>query len=233
MGNSHPDTNSFPPQDGTGKPVQQYPDTEYSNTHAQPAGPYAAQTHPEAQHEYGQSQKSSKAPMIAGFLSVIVLVLAAALAWVLLSGDESDGSANADNAGGEEPVIVTEIVDENGNPITEEDADQEAGQEEDASEGRPDSVNLPDGAEAVNDAARNNEPTGNFNSVWRGTEVTSPEFSQAVRDAYAQHYVDTQELEATLDVESPVTGETYSMRCSDNGDYVTCTGGNDAVVYIA
>jgi hypothetical protein len=33
-----------------------------------------------------------------------------------------------------------------------------------------------------------------------------------------------------IDVYSPVTGQTYTMACVRNGDFVTCRGGNAAVV---
>lgn len=98
---------------------------------------------------------------------------------------------------------------------------------------RPNHVNLPSTAEPANPAARANEPTGNFNSVWRGSSVTSEAFAQAVREAYARHYVDTKQTSGTVDAFSPVTGVTYTMDCRDNGSFVTCTGGNDAVVIIA
>ncbi|MES3669815.1 hypothetical protein [Corynebacterium diphtheriae] len=97
---------------------------------------------------------------------------------------------------------------------------------------RPQNPTLPAGAMSANDAAKAGEPAGNFNNVWIGSSVTSPQFTRAVRDAYASNYVATQQLNATLSVHSEVTGLDYSMQCSDNGQFVTCTGGNNAVVYI-
>ncbi|CAB0879550.1 hypothetical protein FRC0406_00901 [Corynebacterium diphtheriae] len=97
---------------------------------------------------------------------------------------------------------------------------------------RPQYPTLPAGAMSANDAAKAGEPAGNFNNVWIGSSVTSPQFARAVRDAYASNYVATQQLNATLSVHSEVTGLDYSMQCSDNGQFVTCTGGNNAVVYI-
>ncbi|CAB0548363.1 hypothetical protein CIP107534_00813 [Corynebacterium diphtheriae] len=85
---------------------------------------------------------------------------------------------------------------------------------------------------SANDAAKAGETAGNFNNVWIGSSVTSPQFARAVRDAYASNYAATQQLNATLSVHSEVTGLDYSMQCSDNGQFVICTGGNNAVVYI-
>ena len=91
---------------------------------------------------------------------------------------------------------------------------------------------MPEGAIPANDAARNNEPGGNFNSVYRGTVVTTESFANVVRDEYVKHYVETHEFDATIKAYSPVTEITYTMDCSDNGEFVTCTGGNNAVVLI-
>ena len=51
--------------------------------------------------------------------------------------------------------------------------------------------------------------------------------------AWRANYDSTGELTATVTAYSPVTGASYSMRCNDNGSYIACTGGNNAVVYVA
>lgn len=63
----------------------------------------------------------------------------------------------------------------------------------------------------------------------RGTQATSCPFANSVRDAY----LDTARPgeSATVDAYSPVTGQSYQMRCT-GGDVVTCRGGNNAVVYL-
>lgn len=98
---------------------------------------------------------------------------------------------------------------------------------------RPEHPKLPAGAEAANDSAMNGDPAGNFNNVYTGSQVTSQKFAQAVREAYAKHYLKTKKFDAELEVYSEVTGKNYDMSCKDNGAFVTCTGGNNAVVYIA
>ena len=92
---------------------------------------------------------------------------------------------------------------------------------------------VPAGALPANEAARTNAPTGDFNSVWRGTEVTSEPFALAVRDVFVNNYLATKRTEDTIFVYSTVTGQTYEMTCRDNGSYITCRGGENAVVYIA
>jgi hypothetical protein len=55
---------------------------------------------------------------------------------------------------------------------------------------------------------------------------TSCDFAQNVRDAYYAAPGTT----TTVNVYSPVTGQTYAMFCSPAGAGVTCSGGNDASV---
>lgn len=92
---------------------------------------------------------------------------------------------------------------------------------------------LPAGAVPANESARNGEPAGNFNNVWRDQAQTSESFAVNVREEYVRHYLETNEFDAVITVFSPVTGRNYQMDCKDNGQFVTCTGGNNAVVYIA
>lgn len=98
---------------------------------------------------------------------------------------------------------------------------------------RPANPSLPGGAVAANSSARNGNPGGNFNNAYTGSSVTSQPFANSVRDVFALNYVNTGQTSAVLNVYSSVTGQTYTMNCTDNSQYVTCTGGNNAVVYIS
>ena len=62
-----------------------------------------------------------------------------------------------------------------------------------------------------------------------GSNATSCEFALSVWTEYLLARGDGGPV--VLDAFSPVTGEVYTMSCS-GGDVVTCTGGNNAVVYI-
>jgi hypothetical protein len=62
-----------------------------------------------------------------------------------------------------------------------------------------------------------------------GSEVTSCPFAEAVRAQYLRQGV--RDTPVTLNVMSPVTDEIYVMNCIGS-QVVTCTGGNDAVVYL-
>ena len=85
----------------------------------------------------------------------------------------------------------------------------------------------------ANSAAEESKPAGDFNNVYTGSDLTSKPFAVAVRDAFVTHYLDTDNTSGTVTAYSSVTGQSYSMKCRDNGKYVTCTGGNNAIVYIS
>ncbi|MEB4208740.1 hypothetical protein [Mycobacterium sp. 94-17] len=62
-----------------------------------------------------------------------------------------------------------------------------------------------------------------------GTEITSCPFAEAVRAQYLRQ--DPRGAPITLNVMSPVTSQSYVMTCIGS-HVVTCTGANDAVVYL-
>ncbi|TRX34656.1 hypothetical protein FNY86_02565 [Corynebacterium guaraldiae] len=214
-------TQQFPPQaapqDGFGQYDQQ--PAAYANSYAQDdAGNHG-------------SSNSGKLVLI-GVLILAVILVIAALAYLIFFKHADSGSQ------AEPPQTPAQLTEQNEGPQDSTSAAEEPEKTSEQStttskaQKRPEHPDLPAGAIPANDAARNNEPGGNFNSVYRGTEVTTEPFANSVRDEYVKHYVDTHEFDAKIKAFSPVTGQSYSMDCSDNGEYVTCTGGNNAVVYI-
>lgn len=103
----------------------------------------------------------------------------------------------------------------------------------DDSSGRPQYPDLPSGVVPANNSAENNEAAGNLNNVYvLGGHTTKP-FARNVRDAFVRNYLSTRELNTTLKgVYSPETGRAYDMECVDNGQYVRCDGGSNAIVII-
>ncbi|OBH85417.1 hypothetical protein A5680_07660 [Mycobacterium sp. E2989] len=71
-----------------------------------------------------------------------------------------------------------------------------------------------------------NIPLGNSAA---GTEITSCPFAEAVRAQYLRQAL--RGTTVTLNVTSPVTNQSYLMTCMGS-HVVTCTGANDAVVYL-
>ena len=97
---------------------------------------------------------------------------------------------------------------------------------------RPTSPALPAGAVPANASAWSNSPGGKFENAYVGSSVTSSEFASEVQKSFLIQYQLSKSTTQTLHVVSPVTGQLYEMNCSDNSQYVTCTGGINAVVYI-
>lgn len=163
-----------------------------------------------------------------------VLAVAAFAAFVYLGSNRDDSQSG----GSSNPATTSAQRTEDSGVASEKTADEstETDEETEAPEGeeRPEHPRLPGNAEAVNDAAKNDEPAGNLNSVWK-SGPTSDEFALDVRDAYVDAYLDGEpdQFDHDVEVRSRVTGQSYPMTCRDNGKYVHCTGGNDANVYIA
>lgn len=72
-------------------------------------------------------------------------------------------------------------------------------------------------------------PVGGFSQAAAGTQVTSCPFAEEVRKSYGANPV--RNTTVIIPAYSPVTRETYDMTCSGQ-QLVTCTGGNNAVVYL-
>ncbi|RDI49201.1 serine/threonine-protein kinase [Nocardia mexicana] len=72
---------------------------------------------------------------------------------------------------------------------------------------------------------------GPFSKSATGSSVTSCAFAEEVRKAYAQA-AGTSGGSASVVAVSPVTGRSYPMDCTAAGKVVTCTGGENAVVYV-
>lgn len=227
---------SQPPQNQQqswqGQQYQQPPQPQYQ--HDQQAQQYAYAQEPE---------KESK------FLPILGVVLAVLLALALVAGaafymgwiGDKDGTDGTDgkhdtaaSSSSQSQGVEGEGADDKDATAESEDAmsddDEEAPDDE---ESRPAHPKLPSGAVPANSAAEEGKPAGDFNNVYTGSDLTSKSFAVAVRDAFVSHYLDTDRTNGTVSAYSSVTGQTYSMKCRDNGDYVTCTGGNNAIVYIS
>jgi hypothetical protein len=70
-----------------------------------------------------------------------------------------------------------------------------------------------------------------FDTGARGTATTSCPFVEQVRRAYAQ-LTSTSAPTDQIRAVSPSTGKWYDLACSPMGNYVTCTGGAAAVIYL-
>ncbi|MEJ4100738.1 hypothetical protein V5S96_10280 [Corynebacterium mastitidis] len=103
---------------------------------------------------------------------------------------------------------------------------------EPTSAARPTDPDLPEAASPVNSAARSGRSAGSFQQVW-SSGATSDDFAQVVRQEWWKAYQETGQTDQTVRAYSPATQRSYEMTCRDTGEYIHCTGGNNANVYIA
>lgn len=92
---------------------------------------------------------------------------------------------------------------------------------------RPDTPSEPDAEAPADTGGRSKADFPNFGA----NSATSDEFARIVYNAFIAEYVATGTTNPTLNVASPVTGESYTMTCTYNTN-VTCSGGNGATVMI-
>lgn len=195
---------------GQGYPQEQ----EYPQGQGYPQGPQNTGGH--------RGNGMGIALVIVVVLLVIALGVLLATQWNNIFGTSADGEDATAT-----PVTTTVVVpggsgeDSTSTPRTTS-----------ASRARPTSAALPGGVAAVNSAALNGEPTGNFNSIWLSGPTTAG-FAENVRNAYVNAYRVDRKTNQTVSASSPTTGLTYTMTCVDQGSYIHCTGGNNANVYIA
>ncbi|WP_312976768.1 hypothetical protein [Corynebacterium sp.] len=221
--------------DGWGRrdsdPQNPYPQHPQHPQWGQAAGGQLDWGQPPSPQQPHNAGGSSAGRVLLVVIPVLIIVLVAAL--LVWKWDDLFGSGSDDAAA---PAPMTSQSAPSSDEATDEETSEETPSET-SSASRPDRPDLPSGAEPVNDAARNNEPTGDFNSVYKsppsGDNYTSDEFAEAVRNAFVDAYLDNRETDQTIDVRSPVTGDSYQMTCTDEGSYVHCAGGNNANVYIA
>lgn len=88
------------------------------------------------------------------------------------------------------------------------------------------------GAERAGSSSDDANESRIFNDISPGNSVTSEPFATNVGRAFLEEYELSGNTSPNISVWSPVTEQTYSMSCTDNGTYVVCRGGNNAVVFI-
>ncbi|WP_436839303.1 protein kinase domain-containing protein [Nocardia brasiliensis] len=97
---------------------------------------------------------------------------------------------------------------------------------------KPGTVTLPAGAKPCNQGT---PVQGAFAQSATGSAVTSCQFAEEVRRAYAEMNTaqgGSRDAPRTVVATSPVTGRAYTMSCRSEGQLVTCSGGENAVVYV-
>lgn len=72
---------------------------------------------------------------------------------------------------------------------------------------------------------------GRFTSSAIGTTVTSCAFAEEVRKAYANGG-DNSITDRSVMAHSPIKNRDYKMNCTAGDQFATCTGGENAIVYV-
>lgn len=257
---SPPETTAFPPVNGSQQAAPWNETSDFDNNAPHHGAPQSHGNYnephfgPSGHTQHEQHQVPPQAPPRRkgrwAIPVVIVLALIALVAGAVVLANQA-GWLNFTSEEDEEPAIVTEIVvvpaededpaDADDSPSGDDDTqltvEDAASNEEDEKEveeaARPSRVSLPGNAFAANSSARTGTPDGDFNNVYTGSSVTSQEFARQVRSAFSDFYNDTGETSGNITAYSPVTGLYYSLSCQDNGSFITCTGGNNAIVYIS
>ncbi|MGW6421127.1 protein kinase domain-containing protein [Nocardia sp. NPDC055053] len=197
-------------------PNNAYGDHAYRDP-AYGADPYDPGYAPEPswQQQDSRRQRSVLLPILVGVLAVVVLAIGGAIGWRLMSAADSAQTTSAapssavpvGGAGGAvattAPRATTAAPTTSAGPVT-----------------------LPAGAQPCESGSA----SGAFGKVAVGSTVTSCGFAEAVRAAYASGGSGTGPRSVVA--ASPVTGRTYTMNCVPEGKLVTCTGGENAVVYV-
>nr|WP_309138586.1 protein kinase [Nocardia cyriacigeorgica] len=240
-GHPQPAGYGAPPPDPYGEPASGYgaaPDPRggYGNDYAADQGGYAEsppagyppggsagyQPDPYAQDPYARDpyatqgrRRSVAMPILIGVLSVAIIAVGAVVGWQMFeSGDSTKTAAHSSGSATTSASPRTSAA---------------TGTRTTTTSTAPTPVALPPGARPCGAAPPLATPFANAAS---GTAVTSCEFAEEVRTAYAEAASGPGGAPVSVVAASPITGRTYTMNCLGQNGLVTCTGGDNAVVYV-
>ncbi|MGW4773914.1 protein kinase domain-containing protein [Nocardia sp. NPDC004278] len=185
--------------------------------------PHSGYAEPEYEDDYGQDtyqrrDRSIVLPIMVAVFVIVVLTVGGAIGWQLMGSGDSGNSKDA-QAGAQVTTTAARATAGSTTPPTTS-----------TSKAAPTSVTLPAGA---THCTTGQPVSGTFTQSATGSSVTSCGFAEAVRQAYADSAAtNVSRSSRSVVATSPVTGRTYTMNCVADGPLVTCTGGENAVVYI-
>ncbi|WP_324194140.1 serine/threonine-protein kinase [Nocardia blacklockiae] len=158
-------------------------------------------------------KRSYVLPAVLGVLAVVLVFGVAAVGWRIVSkpGDTAPSAASDTS----EPNVAAPQPSTSATPTTTSATTTTAA--------------VPAGA---TECQSGTAATGKYSKSATGSSVTSCAFAEAVREAYAQQAAGGSAAPSSVVAVSPVTGRSYTMNCTTSGRIVTCTGGENAVVYV-
>ncbi|MFX0575138.1 protein kinase domain-containing protein [Nocardia nepalensis] len=185
-----------------------------------PQGGYAEPEYADdyyGQDPYQQRDRSIVLPIMVAVFVIVVLAVGGAIGWQVMGSRDSGNSSDA-QAGAQVTTTAARTTGGSTPPSTS------------TTKAAPTSVTLPAGA---TQCTTGQPVTGTFSQSATGSSVTSCGFAEAVRKAYADSAAtNVSRSSRSVVATSPVTGRTYTMNCVADGPLVTCTGGENAVVYV-
>ncbi|OZC86060.1 hypothetical protein CH254_18930 [Rhodococcus sp. 06-412-2C] len=184
------------------------------NVAAQSGGPGAVPFPPVFAGGPPQSRRNGNGGLwiVVAVLVAVALILGGVFAWLTLRDDASPAVASASAA----PPSVESDGASGAVPGSSSTGGQESGV-----------TTLPAGAQTCPATVAS---TGGLRGSAVGSTATSCPFAEEVRLAYTRGGSDRNSR--TVVASSPVTGKRYEMNCVSSAQLVTCTGGENAVVYL-
>ncbi|WP_212748730.1 serine/threonine-protein kinase [Nocardia cyriacigeorgica] len=191
-----------------------YPPGGYPPAGYQP-DPYAPDPYAHDPYAPQGRRRSVVLPIVIGVLVVAVIAIGAVVGLQMFGSDDSE-STTAQTTAAAPTSAAARTGGATGSARTS------------TTSARPTPIALPPGARPCGPPQ-----TVAFANAAAGTQVTSCEFAEEVRKAYAAAAGGGRgSAPASVVAASPITGRTYTMSCSEQDRLVTCTGGDNAVVYV-
>lgn len=176
-------------------------------------------TDPYQQHEQRSSRRnrSIAAPIMIAVLAIAVVAVGGVIGWQVLGSRPAASTVAAASSRTSTPVAAPLVTPPARRPTT--------------TTATPTPVTLPDDAQPCPQIHDGGNEIAN-SAV--GTSVTSCGFAEEVRKAYSDNPIGTATGAGSRSVvaASPVTGLSYTMNCVADGGLITCSGGDNAVVYL-
>ena len=160
-------------------------------------------------------KRSVAVPLVLGFLGAAVVIGVAVVGWQVFGKSPTTSSSAAQHAG-----AVTATTAPMAAPAT-----QTADTTTTAATSTP-----PEGSTACSSSSSGHDTA--YTRSASGNSQTTCGFAEAVRKAYAKAADSSSESPTSVVAVSPTTGRSYTMTCKATGRLITCTGGDNAIVYV-
>ncbi|MEU6184736.1 protein kinase [Nocardia sp. NPDC047038] len=183
---------------------------------------YGYDEYDEPDYSESRPSRSIALPIMVAVFAIVALTVGGAIAWQSFGRGQVETTSAAAHSEESAPVA---------GPTTRAPSRTSAPSATSTS-AKPTQVTLPAGAKPC---GQGQAAAGTFTQSATGTAVTSCAFAEEVRRAYAalgQTQNATRDAPRSVVATSPVTGRSYTMNCLPEGQVVTCSGGENAVVYV-